>query len=311
MKVDISTNIAGVKLNGCVFNASGIRCETLSDLENLGRSESAAILTKSCTLEARKGNPAPRYANLEYGSINSMGLPNPGYKAYIKFSKILAKKYQKPIIPSISGMTLKDNILIFKAFNDSPVDLIEFNPGSPNTIGKPIVGYDFAEMERLLAAISKVSKKPFGIKLPAYFELVHFEKMANVIKKYPVKFITCVNALGHGLAIDPKTEKAIIKPKGGLGGIAGKYIKPTGLGNVRKFYELLDNKTQIIGVGGIYTGEDVFEYILAGASAVQIGTAFLQKGFGIFETVQKELAAIMRGKGYRELSDFRGKLKTP
>src|SRR3989304_9392966 len=181
--IDISTNIAGVNLDGCVFNASGIRCETLTDLENLAESKSAAILTKSCTLEARRGNPIPRYANLEYGSINSMGLPNPGYKAYLKFSKILAKKYQKPIILSICGMTLKDNIIIFKAFNDSPVDLIEFNPGSPNTIGKPIVGYDFQEMDRLLNAVSKVCRKPWGVKLPAYFELVQFEQITNVIKK--------------------------------------------------------------------------------------------------------------------------------
>ena len=309
-QIEISTDIAGVKLEGCVFNASGIRCETLTDLENLAKSQSAAILTKSCTLEARKGNPIPRYANLEYGSINSMGLPNPGYKAYIKFSKILAKKYQKPIIVSICGMTLKDNIIIFKAFNNSPVNLIEFNPGSPNTIGKPIVGYDFFQMDRLLDAISKVAKKPFGIKLPPFFELVHFEEMSKVLKRYPVKFITCVNTMGHGLAIDPKTEKAIIKPKNGLGGIAGKYIKPTGLGNVRRFYELLDDKIQIIGVGGIYTGTDAFEYILAGATAVQVGTAFLQKGFGIFETVQDELTQIMREKGYKQFSDFRGKLKT-
>jgi len=79
---------------------------------------------------------------------------------------------------------------------------------------------------------------------------------------------------------------------------------------VRRFYELFDDKIQVIGVGGIYSGTDAFEYILAGASAVQIGTAFLQKGFSIFEIVQHELQQIMRKKGYKKLSDFRGKLKT-
>ena len=308
--IDISTNIAGIKLDGCVFNACGIRDETLLDFENLAKSKSAAILTKSCTLEARKGNPIPRYANLEYGSINSMGLPNPGYITYIKFSEIIKKKYKKPFIVSICGMTLSDNVKMFKAYNDTPVDLIEFNPGSPNTIGKPIVGYYFKEVDKLLNSISKVTRKPFGVKLPPFFELAYFEQMASVIKKYPVKFVTCINALGNGLAIDPKTERAIIKPKGGLGAIAGKYAKHTGLGNVRRFYELFGGKMQVIGVGGIYTGTDVFEYILAGASAVQIGTAFLQKGFGIFETVQQELREIMKEKGYSRLSDFRGKLKT-
>jgi len=308
--IDISTNIAGVALESCVFNASGPRDETLLDLENLAKSKSSAVLMKSCTLRPRKGNPIPRYANLEYGSINSMGLPNLGYKAYIKFSKVLEKKYEKPVIASICGLSLRDNIIIFRAFNDSPVDLIEFNPGSPNTIGKPIIGYDFEEMERLLDSISKVTKKPFGVKLPPYFDLVHFEQMADVIKKYPVKFVTCVNAVGNGLAIDPKTEKVLIKPKGGLGGIGGRYIKYTALANVRKFYELLGDRIKVIGVGGVYSGIDAFEFILAGASAVQIGTAFIQKGPGIFETVQEELRKVMKTKGYRELSDFRGKLKT-
>src|SRR3990167_709139 len=277
--IDISTKIAGVKLDGCVFNASGVRDETLLDLENLAKSKSCAVLMKSCTLAPRKGNPAPRCVNLKYGSINSMGLPNLGYRAYIKFSKILEEKYQKPLIASICGLSPKDNIIMFKAFNDTPVDLIEFNPGSPNTIGKPIVGYDF-------------------------------EQMDNIIKKYPVKFVTCVNSIGNGLAINPQTEKVLIKPKGGLGGIAGGYIKYTALANVRMFYQLLADKIQVIGVGGVYSGIDAFEMILAGASAVQIGTAFLQKGPGIFARVQNQLSNFMKKKGYQNLADFRGKLNT-
>jgi len=307
---DISTEIAGVKFETCVFNTAGPADVTLKELEIIGKSKSSAITMKSCTLEPRKGNPEPRYADLEFGSINSMGLPNLGYKAYVKFSKILKGKYTKPVVASISGMTLEDNIVIFKAFNDSPVDLIEFNPGSPNTIGKPIVGYDFQEMDRLLEAVSKICKKPWGVKLPAYFDFVHYDQIAKVIKKYPVKFLTCVNSVGNGLVIDPDKEKTVIKPKGGFGGIGGRYIKYTALANVRKFYELLGKKIQIIGVGGVYTGVDAFEFILAGASAVQIGTAFLQKGPGIFEQVQKELLDFMDKKGYKNIEDVCGNLKT-
>src|SRR3989338_10020277 len=304
MKVDISTKIAGVQLESCIFNTAGPADVTLDELEIIAKSKSSAITMKSCTLAPREGNPQPRYADLEFGSINSMGLPNLGYKAYIKFSKILAKKYKKPIIASISGLSLEDNVTIFKAFNDSPVDIIEFNPGSPNTIGKPIVGYDAEEMDRLLDAISNVCKKPFGVKLPAYFDLVHFEKTAQIIKKYPVKFVTCINSVGNGLAIDPYKEKPLIKPKGGLGGISGKYIKFTALANVRKFYELFNGKIQVIGVGGVYSGIDAFEFILAGASAVQIGTALFQKGPKIFGKVQRELSEFIAKKGYTKLSDF-------
>lgn len=309
MKIDISTKIAGVQFETCVFNTSGPADVTLEELEIIGKSNSSAITMKSCTLKPRIGNPEPRYADLPMGSINSMGLPNLGYKAYIKFSKILKKKYRKPIIASICGMTLEDDVVMFRAFNDSPADLIEFNPGSPNTIGKPIVGYDVEEMDRLLEAVSKVTKKSFGIKLPPYFDLVHFEQMAAVIKRYPIKFITAINSIGNGLVINPITEKPLIKPKGGLGGIGGGYIKYTTLANVRIFYELLKDKVQIIGVGGITNGIDAFEIILAGASAVQIGTVYLQKGPGIFEKVQNELKEFMELKGYHRISDFRGKLK--
>lgn len=308
MKTDISTKIAGVKLETCVFNTSGPADVTLEELEIIAKSNSSAITMKSCTLEPRAGNPEPRYADLEYGSINSMGLPNLGYKAYIKFAKSL-RKFKKPIIASICGMTLEDNVTMFRAFNNSDVDIIEFNPGSPNTIGKPIVGYDPEEMERLLDAVSKVAKKPFGVKLPPYFDLSDYDQIAEVIKKHPVKFVTCINSIGNGLVINPYTEKPLIKPKGGLGGIGGKYIKFHALANVRRFYELFEDKIQLIGVGGIYTGVDAFEFILAGASAVQIGTAFLQQGPGVFEKVQDELSDFMTTKGYKKLSDFRGKLK--
>lgn len=310
MRVKINTTIGGVNLETCVFNASGPRDETLPLLEKIGKSKSSAIMMKSCTLEPRSGNPEPRYADIDNNSsINSMGLPNLGYKEYIKFSTILKKKYKKPVIASISGMSLEDNLIIFKAFNNSDVDIIEFNPGSPNTIGKPIVGYDFDGMDQLLAAVTKICKKPLGVKLPPYFDFVHFERIANILKKHPITFITCVNAIGNALVIDPEKEQPLIKPKGGFGGLGGKYIKYTALANVRKFYELLGDKIKIIGVGGVISGIDAFEFILAGASAVQVGTTYMQEGPTCFERIQNELAAYMEKKGYKSLEEFKGKLK--
>lgn len=312
MKVDISTTIGGVKLTTCIFNTSGPKDETLPLLKIIGRSKSSAITMKSCTLEPREGNPEPRYADLpNKSSINSMGLPNLGYKEYVKFVPILKKQFKKPVVASICGMTLEDDVVMFNAFNATDVDLIEFNPGSPNTIGKPIVGYDVSEMDRLLKTVTKICKKPLGVKLPPYFDLVHFEQIAKVLKEYPqVKFITCINSIGNGLVIDPKKEVPLIKPKGGFGGIGGRAIKYTTLANVRKFYELLDDKIQIIAVGGIISGIDAFEAILAGASAVQVGTIYMQEGPSCFARIQKELASYMSKKGYKTIEDFRGKLKT-
>lgn len=310
MKASVNTIIGGVKLETCIFNTSGPKDETLPLLKVIGSSKSSAVMMKSCTLEPRIGNPEPRYADLPHSSsINSMGLPNLGYKEYIKFAATLKKKFKKPVIASICGMTLEDNLVMFEAFNRSEADIIEFNPGSPNTIGKPIIGYDVGEMDRLLIAVSKVCKKPWGVKLPPYFDLVHFDQIAKILRKYPIDFITCVNSIGNGLVINPKTEKPLIKPKGGFGGIGGKQIKYTALANVRRFYELLGDKIKIIGVGGVFSGIDAFEFILAGASAVQIGTAYMQQGKGVFGRIQKELSNYMSKKGYKSIEDFRGKLK--
>lgn len=310
MKTAINTIIAGVKLETCIFNTSGPKDETLPLLNAIGSSKSSAITMKSCTLEPRIGNPEPRYADLPHSSsINSMGLPNLGYKEYIKFAATLKKRFKKPVIASISGMTLEDNLVMFEAFNRSEADIIEFNPGSPNTIGKPIVGYDVKEMDRLLSSVSRICKKPWGVKLPPYFDFVHFEQIAKVLKKYSIDFVTCVNSIGNGLVINPKTEKPLIKPKGGFGGIGGKYIKYTALANVRKFYELLGDKIKIIGVGGVFSGIDAFEFILAGASAVQIGTAYMQEGSSVFSRIQKELVNYMDKKEYRSIEEFKGKLK--
>lgn len=310
MKPDISTVIGGVKLDTCILNTSGPRDETLPLLKIIGQSESSAITMKSCTLEPRIGNPKPRYANLpNKSSINSMGLPNLGYKEYIKFAKALKSKFNKPVIASICGMTLEDDVIMFKAFNSSDADIIEFNPGSPNTIGKPIVGYDAKEMDRLLSKVTKICKKPLGVKLPPYFDFVHFEEIAKVLRKYPIDFVTCINSIGNGLVIDPEKEKPLIKPKGGFGGIGGKMIKPTALANVRKFYELVGDRMKIIGVGGVFSGIDAFEFILAGASAVQVGTVYMQEGPGCFRRIQNELRRYMKKKGYKTIEDFRGKLK--
>lgn len=309
-EIDISTKIGRVTLDTCIFNTSGPRDDTLPLLQIIGSSKSSAIMMKSCTLESRTGNPKPRYADLpNKSSINSMGLPNLGYREYVKFVPILQEQFNKPVVASISGMTLEDNIVMFNAFNKTGVDLIEFNPGSPNTIGKPIVGYDVQEMDKLLSAVSKICEIPWGVKLPPYFDFVHFEKIAEVLTKYPISFITCINSIGNGLVIDPEKEQTVIKPKGGFGGIGGAVIKYTALANTRKFYELLGDKIQIIGVGGITSGIDAFEFILAGASAVQLGTIYMQEGPTCFARIQRELAEYMNKKGYNTIDDFRGKLK--
>jgi len=306
--IDISANISGIHFDSCIMNASGPLDATLEELTDIATSRAGGIVMKSCTVEVREGNPEPRYVDVEWGSINSMGLPNLGYKYYNDIAPKL-KSYGKPLIASIAGAESKEYEKIVEAFNSSNVDILEINLSCPNVVGRPQIGYDFEMSEEIMGVVGDVSDKPWGVKLPPYFDFVHFEEMASILNNSKISFIVSINSIGNALFIDWETEKVLIKPKGGFGGLGGKYIKPTALANVRKFHELLDKKIKIVGVGGIYSGVDAFEFILSGATLLQLGTSFAQEGPQIFERVSRELKAIMDKKGYASLEDFRGKLK--
>ncbi|WP_019785332.1 dihydroorotate oxidase, partial [Streptococcus sobrinus] len=176
----------------------------------------------------------------------------------------------------------------------------------PNVPGKPQIAYDFETTDKILSEVFSYFTKPLGIKLPPYFDIVHFDQAAAIFNKYPLTFVNCINSVGNGLVIDDET--VVIKPKNGFGGIGGDYVKPTALANVHAFYQRLNPSIQIIGTGGVKSGRDAFEHILCGASMVQIGTALHQEGPKAFERITKELQAIMVEKGYQGLEDFRGKV---
>ncbi len=303
------TTIAGVALSSYVFNASGPKDVTCDELRIIAESGSAAIVIKSCTLEMRAGNEEPRYKNLPLGSINSMGLPNLGYKEYLEITKQLKKITSKPIVASLAGMTPSDIPVLMDAFMESEVDMIELNLSCPNIKGKPQIAYDFEMMDRILADVTKKLRKPFGIKLPPYFDPVHWEQAGAIFKKYPINFLVCINSVGNTFVIDPETEKPVIRPKGGFGGLGGDYVKPIALANVRAFSQLLGDKMSIIGVGGVRSGMNAFEFLLCGADAVQVGTQFMKEGPDCFGRIDRELAEILKKKGYKNIASARGKLK--
>lgn len=302
------TKIAGIKLDSYICNASGPLDSTLEELKVVASSASSAIMMKSCTIEPRKGNEEPRYVRLPLGAIQSMGLPNLGYKEYIKFASQL-KNHNKPIIASVAGLSVDDYKIMVQNFQKSDVDLIEVNLSCPNLEGKPQVGYDFQQTDKVLSEISSLGDKPLGLKLPPYHDFVHHLQMAGLIRKYKISFITCINSIGNTLIIDQETETPIIKPKRGYGGLCGDYIKPVALANVRAFYELLNGDVSIFGVGGIKSGTDAFEFLLAGADAVQVATIFEKEGPSCFERIDKELNEILQRKGYGSIQEAKGKLK--
>ncbi len=176
--------------------------------------------------------------------------------------------------------------------------------------GKPQLAYDFEATYETLKEVFSIFSKPLGIKLPPYFDFAHFDQMADILNQFPLTYVNAINSVGNGLYIDTDKEAVVIKPKEGFGGIGGEYIKPTALANVRAFYTRLKPEIQIIGTGGIRTGQDAFEHLLCGASMLQIGTELHKEGPEIFSRITNELTQIMSEKGYASIDEFKGKLRT-
>ena len=305
----LRTQIAGFSFDNCLMNAAGVACMTVEELEEVRQSAAGSFVTKTATLEERAGNPEPRYRDVPLGSINSMGLPNQGIDYYLDYLLSLQESQpERTFFLSLVGMSPDEtHTLLKKVQNSGFKGITELNLSCPNVPGKPQIAYDFETTERILGEAFGYFDKPLGIKLPPYFDIVHFDQAAEVFNRHPLKFVNCVNSIGNGMYIED--ESVVTRPKNGFGGIGGEYIKPTALANVHAFYQRLNPSIQIIGTGGVYTGRDAFEHILCGASMVQIGTALHQQGIEVFERISLGLKAIMAKKGYEKLEDFKGKLK--
>ncbi|EOH89758.1 dihydroorotate oxidase [Enterococcus villorum] len=294
------------------MNASGVHCMTIAELEELANSKAGAYITKSCTINERSGNPEPRYYDVPLGSINSMGLPNLGFKYYLDYALNVEQQSDgQPLFFSIAGMSAAENLEMLMMIENSDFQgITELNLSCPNVPGKPQLAYDFDATLELLKQVFAHFTKPLGIKLPPYFDLAHFDQMAEILNQFPLTYVNSINSIGNGLYIDPQSETVVIKPKEGFGGLGGEYVKPTALANVRAFYTRLKPEIKIIGTGGIRNGQDAFEHLLCGATMLQIGTELHKEGPQIFNRITKELESIMTEKGYQSIDEFRGKLKT-
>ena len=223
---------------------------------------------------------------------------------------------KKPYIISVAGLTLQDNIQIITDLRNTAVDSIELNLSCPNIVGKSQVAYDPETMELYLRKIFDINDHctetnpihMLGIKLSPYFDHEQFVRCADIVKEFPVKYVTCINSIGYGLIVDTDTERTVICPNAGHGGIGGKVVLPIALSNVRKFRQRLPDRIDVVGCGGVTNGNEVFQHILVGATAVQVGTQLMREGVGVFSRLNKELVSIMRSKGYTNIADFRGKL---
>lgn len=264
---NLKVNIAGVELNNPVIAASGTFGFGREYGEFYNLDELGAISVKGLTLNPREGNPPPRIAETYGGILNSVGLQNPGVKAFIAYELPELKKHSCKVIANMAGSTFEDYYEMAEILSDSDVDMLEVNISCPNVrSGGVAFGTNASTIYEITKGIKKYAKKPVIIKLSP--NVTDIGEMAVAAEQGGADAISLINTL-LGMAIDINSRKPILANV--KGGFSGPAVKPVA---VRMVYEAKNKvKVPIIGMGGITTGDDAVEFMIAGASAVMVGTA--------------------------------------
>jgi len=266
----------------------------------IAKNGAAAIVTKSIGIKPRTGYANPTIVEVENGLINSMGLPNPGIEAYGEEIQTVKKKTSIPIVGSIFGRDEKEFCLLAKKMETYGADAIELNLSCPHARGYGLeIGSNPKKVESIVSKVKSSVNIPILVKLsPNVTDIVEIAKTAE---KSGADVITAINSV-KAMKINIETGLPVLSNK--IGGYSGRAIKPIG---VRCVYEISKNvDIPVVGVGGILTAEDAIEYFMAGASAVQIGSAVYYRGVEVFKKLNNELKEWMKKHGYRKLSDIIG-----
>lgn len=265
--MNMKVNLAGVELKNPVMTASGTfgsgeEYSEMVDLNSLG-----AVVTKGVANVPWAGNPTPRIAETYGGMINAIGLQNPGMDVFIKRDIPFLKKYDTKIIVNVCGKTTKDYIEVVERLSDEAVDMLEINISCPNVKeGGIAFGQDPKAVEAITKEVKKYAKQPVIMKLSP--NVTDITIMAKAAEAGGADVLSLINTL-TGMKIDVNRRTFAVANK--TGGLSGPAIKPIA---VRMVYQTACAVgIPIIGMGGILTAEDAMEFILAGATAVSVGTA--------------------------------------
>ena len=299
---DLSVNLSGLKLDNPIIPASGtfgygMEFKDFYDINILG-----SFSMKGTTKDERFGNPTPRIAECTSGMINSVGLQNPGVDFVVEKQFPMMKNYfKKPIVANISGFSIDEYVYCAKKIDkEDQVGIIEINISCPNVHnGGMSFGTDPKSAAEVTKAVKAVTTKPVYMKLTP--NVTNIVEIAKACEDEGADGISMINTL-LGMRIDLKTKKPIIANK--MGGFSGPAIFPVAVRMVYQVYDAV--KIPIIGMGGISTAKDVIEMMLAGATAVQIGSANLKNPYVCKEIIE-DLPKEMEKSGINSLAEIIGK----
>ena len=264
--MNTKVTIAGIELKNPVMTASGtfgsgMEYSEMTDLNRLG-----AIVTKGVADKPWEGNPTPRVAEVYGGMLNAIGLQNPGVDVFMERDLPFLEKYDVPVIVNVCGHTVEEYCNVVEKLNNSKAAMYEINVSCPNVKqGALAFGQDAKVLEETTKAIKAIAKKPVIMKLSP--NVTSIKDMALAAEAGGADAVSLINTL-IGMKIDIERKCFVLANK--TGGFSGPAVKPVA---VRMVYDVAHAvKIPVIGMGGIATGEDAIEFLMAGATAVSVGT---------------------------------------
>lgn len=265
--MNTKVNLAGVELKNPVMEASGTFGSGMEYSEFVDLSRLGAVVTKGVANVPWQGNPTPRIAEVYGGMLNAIGLQNPGIDVFVKRDIPFLKQYDTKIIVNVCGKTTEDYIEVVERLGDEPVDMLEINISCPNVKeGGIAFGQDPKAVEAITKAVKKYARQPVIMKLSP--NVTDITVMAKAAEAGGADVLSLINTI-TGMKIDVERQSFALANK--TGGMSGPAVKPVA---VRMVYQVANAvNIPIIGMGGITTAEDALEFILAGATAVSVGTA--------------------------------------
>ena len=296
----LRVNLAGLQLENPTALASGILGYSPESLQRIAEAGAGAVVTKSIGLKPRMGYPNPTVVQANCGIINAMGLPNPSiteYTSEINFTKTLIKI---PIIVSVYGYSAEEYTKVTKAAAEAGAAAVELNVSCPHVkeTGSEI-GQNPKLLKQVVHQVKTATNKPVIVKLsPNVTDII---ELAQAATNAGADALTATNTV-RAIAIDTETARPILSNT--RGGLSGPAIKPIALRAVYDIYEQV--KTPIIGCGGITTWQDAVEFLLAGATAIQIGTAIATHDPTVFQAVTRGIQAYLKKKKYRSIKEIVG-----
>lgn len=297
-----SVALAGVELKNPVMTASGTFGSGMEYSEFVDLNRLGAVVTKGVANVPWPGNPTPRVAETAGGMLNAIGLQNPGIDVFCKRDLPFLKKFDTKVIVNVCGKTAEDYCEVVERLGDEPADLLEINVSCPNVKeGGIAFGQNPKALEQITREVKKYAKQPVIMKLSP--NVTDITVMAKAAEAGGADVISLINTL-TGMKIDVNKRCFAIANK--TGGMSGPAIKPIA---VRMVYQAANAvKIPVIGMGGIMTAEDALEFILAGATAVSIGTANFHDPYTT-EKVVKGIEEYMEKNGIDDIGQLIGAVR--